>query len=587
MAFVADVSIITELGVSELIAAGKLKDCELIIPAPVISEIEAAARENKEIGFVGLAELKTIQAAALEHRIEIKFSGKVAGEPNQVCREIAKLEGAVLLTGDKIQRDLAEVMGIEVLFFEQARKPKLSFEHMFDKETMSLHFREGVPVFAKKGAPGNVALVTVGKEPLSREEIETLAREIVEKAKRHPEAFIEIDRTGATVVQYGLYRIAIARPPFSDGAEITAVKPVVKLKIEDYNLDPKLRERLEQRAEGIVLAGSPGAGKSTFAQALAEHYAARGKLVKTMESPRDLNVSQSITQYGALEGDMEKTSEILLLARPDYTVYDEVRKTRDFEIFADMRLAGVGMIGVIHASRGIDAIQRFLSRVEMGVIPQVVDTVIYLKAGKIEKVYELEMTVKVPAGMMEADLARPVIEVKDFFSGGVEYEIYTFGEETTIIPVKARKKSPSMELAAERVRQLIEREVEGARVKVEMASEGAAIIKVPDEFIPHLIGKGGSNIQALEKKLGLSLSVQSFGEDEASLSFDVAQTGADLVLYFSKKLSGQAVDFYLGDKMLFSASIGRKGTLKIDKKSEIAKALLKHQKEISIKPVGG
>ncbi len=586
MIYVADASIITQLGVSELISKGQLKDAELIIPYPVISEIEQAARENKEIGFVGLAELKEIQEKAASAGIRVTFSSKLNGDSDHVCREIAKLEGAVLLTGDKIQSNLAEVMGIDVLFFEQARSPKLSFEELFDKETMSLHFREGVPIFAKKGSPGKVLMVDVGDKPLTREGVEKIAREIVEKAKRHPEAFIEIDRTGATVVQYGLYRIAIARPPFSDGAEITAVRPAVKLKLEDYALDRKLLERLEQRAEGIVLAGSPGAGKSTFAQALAEHYAERGKLVKTMERPRDLNVSQKITQYGALEGDMEKTSELLLLARPDYTVYDEVRKTSDFEIFADMRLAGVGMIGVVHASRGIDAIQRFLSRVEMGVIPQVVDTVLYMKAGKIEKVYELEMTVKVPAGMTEADLARPVIEVRDFFSGTVEYEIYTFGEETTIIPVKARRSSPSLELAAQRVRQLIEKEIEGARVKVEMVSEGAATIRVPEEFIPHLIGKGGSNIQMLEKKIGLHLSVQSFEEGDSSLSFDLAQTGGNLVLYFSKKLSGQTVDFLLGDKLLFSASIGRRGTLKIDKKSEMAKAILKHEGEISVRPVG-
>ncbi len=41
---------------------------------------------------------------------------------------------------------------------------------------------------------------------------------------------------------------------------------------------------------------------------------------------------------------MEASADILLLVMPDYTIYDEVRKTRDFQVFADMRLAGVGMI---------------------------------------------------------------------------------------------------------------------------------------------------------------------------------------------------------------------------------------------------
>ena len=38
--------------------------------------------------------------------------------------------------------------------------------------------------------------------------------------------------------------------------------------------------------------------------------------------------------------------------------------------------------------------------------------------------------------MREEDLARPVILVKDFLTGEVEYEIYVFGEETFVVPVK-------------------------------------------------------------------------------------------------------------------------------------------------------
>ena len=50
----------------------------------------------------------------------------------------------------------------------------------------------------------------------------------------------------------------------------------------------------------------------------------------------------------------------------------------------------------------------------------------------IKKVYEISLTVKVPYKMTEADLARPVVEVKDFSTGLTEYEIYTFGEENVI-----------------------------------------------------------------------------------------------------------------------------------------------------------
>lgn len=68
------------------------------------------------------------------------------------------------------------------------------------------------------------------------------------------------------------YRIVITSPPFSDGFEVTAVRPVRKLTLDDYNLSDPLMKRLEI-AEGILIAGAPGMGKSTFAQAIAEYYA--------------------------------------------------------------------------------------------------------------------------------------------------------------------------------------------------------------------------------------------------------------------------------------------------------------------------
>ena len=37
-----------------------------------------------------------------------------------------------------------------------------------------------------------------------------------------------------------------------------------------------------------------------------------------------------------------------------------------------------------------------------------------------------------PSGMREADLSRPVIEVRDFATGKLLYELYKFGEETVV-----------------------------------------------------------------------------------------------------------------------------------------------------------
>ena len=85
----------------------------------------------------------------------------------------------------------------------------------------------------------------------------------------------------------------------------------------------------------------PGSGKSTLASGLANFYHNKGKIVKTFESPRDLQVDPGITQYSKLDGSFDNTADILLLVRPDYTIFDEVRRREDFGTFADLRLTGV------------------------------------------------------------------------------------------------------------------------------------------------------------------------------------------------------------------------------------------------------
>jgi ATPase len=207
---------------------------------------------------------------------------------------------------------------------------------------------------------------------------------------------------------------------------------------------------------------------------------------------------------------MALTSDVLLLVRPDYVIYDEVRKTEDFEIFADMRLAGVGLVGVTHANRAIDAVQRLIGRVELGMIPQVVDTVIHIEKGKVQQVLEMQFTVKVPAGMVEADLARPVIVVRDFITKQACFEIYTYGEQVVVMPLDAAsggKTSAKDKFAAEGLRASLRRWVDGP-YDVEMSSEGSATLYVPERDIPGLIGKGGSHVKQIEEAVGVKLDIR-------------------------------------------------------------------------------
>ena len=379
---------------------------------------------------------------------------------------------------------------------------------------------------------------------------------------------------------YKNLRIVITQPPISNKIEITAVRPIKKLSLSDYEITDELIKRISSEAEGILIAGPPGSGKSTFASSIAEHYVLNNKLVKTLESPRDLQVPESVIQYGSFKNGYEKVSDLLLLVRPDFTIFDEVRKIKDFELFADMRLTGIGMIGVIHASKALDAIQRFIGKIELGMIPHIIDTVIFIHEGHIKKIYELNLTVKVPSGMMEQDLARPVVEVKDFYSKETEYEIYSYGEENVIIPLKnidkATEKNNSNKinkLAESKIREIINRFDSHAEIKI-ISSDKVRIL-LNKEAIPKIIGRGGSTISEIEKVLGIKIDVEAktptFGEE---MQFSVTESGAHIYFIVEENLIGKKTNLFLNDELLLSNLIGKKARLKIDKKSEAGRKIL-------------
>ncbi|MFH1257360.1 MAG: ATPase, T2SS/T4P/T4SS family, partial [Candidatus Micrarchaeota archaeon] len=409
---------------------------------------------------------------------------------------------------------------------------KISFSRFFEtKNTLSVHLKENCVPRAKIGLPGEFVLTDLSDKPITKDEIEKLVKEAIEYSKRGPKSFIEIDKKGATVLQIGDYRVTFTRPPFSEGFELTLVRPIAKLSIEDYEISEELFQRLQAQAEGIIIAGPPGSGKSTFATALAEYYAGNRKIIKTLEQPRDLQVSKEITQYAPLEGSFVQAADILLLVRPDYTVYDEIRKPEDFHTFTDLRLAGVGMIGVVHASKPIDAVQRFIGKIDLGLIPQVLDTILFIEKGKIAKVFDLVFTMKVPSGMFEQDLSRPVIEVRDFHTKQPEYEIYKFGEETVVFPLRKRElKGPGVKhnkwgkheddsgddsgsysdtspkfVDEQKIVRILNSELQNYNYEL---LGNKLILYVPEHQFARVIGKKGANITKLEKKLGMRIDVK-------------------------------------------------------------------------------
>ena len=584
---VPDTSVIIEGIVSRKIEKKDIAPETVVIHEAILAELEHQANLNKSIGYFGLEEIKKIKELSKKLDFGVEFAGtrpraseiKYArmGEVDAMIRDFAYENEGTLITADKVQARVAEAKGIPLIFIElEIKSRKIKLEGYFDTNTMSVHLRENVEPFAKKGKPGEWDFVKIAHEKLKHEEVKEIAKEIIEEANSRRDSFIEIDRPGSTIVQLGLYRIVVTRPPFSDGWEITAVRPVKKLNLSDYKLSDKLRKRIEDQAEGVLIAGAPGMGKSTFAQALAENYAMKNKIVKTVEAPRDLVLPDSITQLAISHGTPQEIRDILLLSRPDYTIFDEMRNTEDFLLFSDLRLSGVGMVGVIHATKPIDAIQRFLGRIELGVIPHVIDTVVFIKNGAIEKVFNVLMEVKVPSGMTESDLARPVVVVSDFETATPEFEIYSYGEETVVIPVQGAVETPLKELAKKQIVREFQRYAED--INVDFVSENRVAVYVPERAIAGIIGKEGRNIDKLERQLGIGIDVRVLEEKgekpRRDVPYQIDQRGNSIILFVDGKYFGRNLDILIGKEYLLTVNVGKKGEIRIKKNNKIGKTIL-------------
>jgi ATPase len=236
------------------------------------------------------------------------------------------------------------------------------------------------------------------------------------------------------------------------------------------------------------------------------------------------------------------------------------------------------MIGVVHASSPLDAIQRFIGRVDLGMIPHILDTIIFIKNGKIEKIYEVLLTVKVPTGMSEADLARPLVEVRDFETQVIEYEIYTYGEENVVVPISELKPVTQSDnvikkLAESKIRDTIRRFDPDADINI--ISDNRVQVKVGKDVIARIIGKGGSTISELERMLGIKIDVEvktpTLGKE---LDFEVTEAGSTVNILVDEGAIGKKVDVYIEDEFILNSQVGKKASIKTDKRSDNGKKII-------------
>ena len=165
--YVLDTSIIIDGEVTKMINGGQIDTgSEIIIPLAVLDELQSQASSNKEYGFVGLNEIKKIREQSSMKDISLRFLGErpniddirlaKRGRIDAIIKDVALHEDATLITADYVQALVAEVQGVKSLHIGNVTKTtNLEFEKFFTEDTMSVHLKEGVSPWAKRGKPGD------------------------------------------------------------------------------------------------------------------------------------------------------------------------------------------------------------------------------------------------------------------------------------------------------------------------------------------------------------------------------------------------------------------------------------------------
>jgi predicted PilT family ATPase len=103
-----------------------------------------------------------------------------------------------------------------------------------------------------------------------------------------------------------------------------------------------------------------------------------------------------------------------------------------------------------------------------------------------------------------------------------------------------------------------------------------AIVYVPESLKAKIIGKQGSNIDSIEKRLGIKVDIKTKKNIE-SIPFDILISKGHIK--FFTNFVNTSVNIYVDNDFLMTAKISKKGQVSIKKSNALAKILTNAESE--------
>ncbi|MHA1864913.1 MAG: KH domain-containing protein, partial [Candidatus Heimdallarchaeaceae archaeon] len=202
----------------------------------------------------------------------------------------------------------------------------------------------------------------------------------------------------------------------------------------------------------------------------------------------------------------------------------------------------------------------------------------------IRKVYTLSIKVKLPSGLKERDLSRPVVEVKDFHSHKLEYELYTFGEQIVVTPVQQTHSiNEHVAISRKKIKRILKQYSGVHDFEFKITDSNSITLFVRNSDRAKIIGKSGKTIEKIESALNLNVDVRSYSEmselndidqnnsfnEEAEYVINVYQSKNTIFLVFPDLCVGKDVDIMINGEVIVTLTVGKTAEIKLNINSEL------------------